>query len=224
MNHERGERVIRSKRVAASDILKIKSKPIRCPNTRLHRAAIALLGPDSSVRATDMDFDHPRIRRVPTYGCLPYDRVACNGNGIRIGGQGWSNGRTRCIDGSCTNIPLKHIRARICLVLNIYPTARRVIQGHLDRRIPNNEISTEKVTLYPRREKDTIRVSENGIPRLCSRYLSQPESPHRSLNPDPRTHFRLSGSHGAGCRWHRPVIYRHRDWRGFRFERRRCSR
>ena len=163
MNDERRESVVRSQRVPTRHVLKIKRKPIRYPNTRLHRAATALLGPDGSVRATDMDFDHPSIRRVPTYGCLPYDPVARDRNGIRIGGQRRTDRRTRRIDRGPTDITLERIRPRICEILNIDTAARRIIHRYLDRRISHHEISPEKVTLHSRCEKDTVRVSENGI-------------------------------------------------------------
>jgi len=180
MNNERRERVVRGKWVAASDILKIKRKPVRCPNTRLHRPAIALLGPDGSVRATDVDFDHLSIRRVPIYSCLSYDRVACNGNGIRIGSQGRSHRRTGRIDRGPTDIALERVRPRICQILDIHTAGRRIIHRYLDRRISHNEISPEKVSFHSGREKDTVRVSENGvlldyIPRINRRRKTNTE-------------------------------------------------
>ena len=106
-----------------------------------------------------MDLDDLSIRRVPTQRGLPRDRTACDGNGIWTRRQRWSNRRTWCVDRGPAYIPLKHIRPRICLILDIQTTTRRVIEGYLDRGISDNEISPEKVTLHSRRKKDSIRIA-----------------------------------------------------------------
>ena len=128
MNDERGKRVVRSQRVPARNILKIKRKPIGHPRTRLDRAAIALLGEQCSVWASDVNLDNFSIRRVPTQRGLPCDGVACDGNRIWTGRQRWSDRRTRCIDRGPAYIPLKSVRPRIRQILDIQTTARRVIE------------------------------------------------------------------------------------------------
>ena len=128
MNDERSERVIRSQRVSARDILKIKRKPIGYPRTRLDRAAITLLGQQCSVWTSDMDLGDLSIRRVPIQRGLPYDSTACDGNRIWTGRQRWSDRRTWCIDRGPAYIPLKRVRPRICLILDIQTTTRRVIE------------------------------------------------------------------------------------------------
>ena len=128
MNDESGERVVRSQRVPTRHVLKIKRKPIGYPRARLDRSAISLLGQYCSVRATNVDLNDLSIRRVPTQRGLPYDSTACDGNWIWTGRQRWSNRRTRCIDRGHANIPLKRVRPRICLILDIQTATRRVIE------------------------------------------------------------------------------------------------
>ena len=163
MNDESGERVVRSQRVSAGDILQVEGQAIRDPQAGLERPAIALIGEHRSIGTTDTNLNGLCAWSIPTDVGLSYDRVACDRNRIRIGGQRRRDRGTRCVNRCRTNITLKYIRPRICQILDIHATARRIIERDLDRRISNNEISPEKVTLHSRREKDAVRISENRI-------------------------------------------------------------
>src|SRR6266852_1945471 len=179
MNDKRCECVVRSQRVSAGYILQVEGQAVRYPNAGLERPAITLVGEHRSIRTADMNLDGLCAGSVPTDGGLAYDRVACDPNGIRAGGQRRSDRRTRCVNRCRTNVTLKHIRARICLVLDIYTTARHIIQGYLDRRVSHNEIASEEVTFHSRCEKDTVRVSANGI------LLAYVPGVYRSRKPHP---------------------------------------
>ena len=100
---------------------------------------------------------------IPTDGGLAYVGVARDRNRIRTGGQGRRDECTWSVDRCKTDVPLERIRAISRHVQNISATAGSVIDGDLHRRVADDQVSTEDVSLNSLCQKDPIRISDDCI-------------------------------------------------------------
>jgi hypothetical protein len=163
-NYHGCQRIVRSQRPSGGDILKVKGRAVRHPDTRLHRPTVSPRGEQRSVGPPNVNLDDLGILCIPTKGCRSMDGVARHRYGIRVGRKGRPGGGARRVDRGDASVPYEGIGVGRGQIQDIDARGRRgVVNRNLHSRISNDQVLPKEISRSSRKQYYPICIPDNNV-------------------------------------------------------------